>query len=136
MRICIAYSSLNNKKIEMFARALGKGLEAQSSALIDIVDIDKESEKRLTGFNYILFGSSKTSLFNSKTNKSFMQFLKNCGHLSGKRTYAFTVKGFGSQKYLANFMAEIEKQGVLLKSSAVISSKEEAKIIGSKLHIK
>lgn len=136
MRICIAYSNLGNKKIESYARALGKGIEEQSNAVIDIIDIDKDSDKRLTGYNYLIFGDAKASLFNSKVNKSYSHFLKNCGHISGKHTYAFTTKGFGSQKFLSNFMSELESQGVLLKSSAVIASNGEAKVVGTKLHIK
>ena len=38
--------------------------------------------------------------------------------------------------FLSNFMKDIESEGVLLKSSALINSKEEAKILGSKLHLK
>ena len=136
MRICIAYSSLKSNKVENYARALGKGIEEQSNAVIDIVDIDKESEKRLTGYNYIIFGTSKNSLFSVKLNKSFSNFLKNCGHLSGKHTFAYTNKSFRSHKFLSNIMSELERQGVLLKSSAVITSKEQAKVIGSKLHLK
>lgn len=136
MRICIAYSSTNSKKIEEYARSLGKGLEAQTNAVIDLINIDNESDKRLTGYNYILFGCGKRSLFNSKVDKSFLQFLKNCGHITGKHTFSFTTGGFGSQKFLAQLMKAVESEGVLLKSSAAITSNEEAKIIGSKLHIK
>lgn len=136
MRICIAFSSKNSKKIEEYARSLAKGIETQNSAVIDLIDIDKESDKRLTGYHYILFGFSRTSLFNSKVDKSYLQYLKNCGHITGKHTFAFSTNGFGSYKFLAQFMKAIESEGVLLKSSAIIGSKEEARIIGSKLHIK
>ncbi len=136
MRICIAYSCANNKKIEDYARSLGKGIEKQSNAVIDIINIDKESDKRLTGYKYILFGLGKSSLFSSKVEKTFLQYLKNCGHITGKHSFAFTCGGFGSQKFLTGFMKAIESEGVLLKTSAAITSNEEARIIGSKLHIK
>lgn len=136
MRICIVYSCTNNKKIEEYARSLGKGIEKQSNAVIDLINIDKESDKRLTGYNYILFGCGKSSLFSSKLDKTFLQYLKNCGYITGKHTFAFTTGGFGSQKFLTRFMKAIESEGVLLKTSATITSKEQARIIGSKLHIK
>ena len=54
-----------------------------------------------------------------------MQFLKNCGHITGKHTFAFTIKQFGSAKFLATLMRAIENEGVLLKNSAIIGSDEE-----------
>ncbi|MBN2618505.1 MAG: hypothetical protein JXR64_09380 [Spirochaetales bacterium] len=137
MRVCIAYNSTKGQKIADFAKALGKGIEKQlSNSVVDIIDIAKDSDKRLTGYSYIVFGSEKTSIFNLKVNKQISHFLKNCGHITGKHTFAFTSNGFNSQKFLNNFMKTIESEGVLLKSSALISSTEEAEVIGSKLHIK
>ena len=136
MRICIAYGCNGNNKIENYAKSLGKGLEEQTSAVVDIVNIEKESDKKLTGYNYVIFGYNKSSMFSSKVNKKFIQFIKNCGHITGKHTFAFTSGGFGTQKFLSELMKAIESEGVLLKNSAIISSTDEAKIIGSKLHIK
>ncbi len=136
MRVCIVYSSVNNKKIEEFASALKIGIEQQPKTVVDIINIDKESEKKLTGYKYLLFGCSKSSLFGSKLSDSFKNYIKNCGSITGKHTFAFTTKGLRSQKFLVNLMAGLESQGVLLKTSAIINSTEEAKVIGSKLHIK
>jgi len=91
--------------------------------------------KVFSGYKYILFGSDKDSFFGTKVNKSYIQFLKNCGHISGKHSFAFTEKKFNATKFLSNFMKTLESEGVFLKNSAIISSKEQAKIIGSKLHI-
>ncbi|MGL1894234.1 MAG: hypothetical protein OCD02_21570 [Spirochaetaceae bacterium] len=136
MRICVAFSSLNDKKIETFAKEIVKGLEKQTNSNIDLIDIAKDSDKRLTGYSYLIFGCSKTAFFNSKVDKTFLQYLKNSGQITGKHTFVYTAKKFGDQKFLNNLMRALESEGVLLKSSSVISSKEQAKIIGSKLHIK
>ena len=135
MRICIAYKSKQGGKLEDYAKSLALGLEQQSSAVVDIINISVDSDKKLTGYKYILFGSDKESFFGTKVHKSYRQFLKNCGHISGKHSFAFTEKGFNAAKFLSNFMKVLESEGVFLKNSAIISSKEQAKVIGSKLHI-
>ncbi len=135
MRICIAYSGAN-KKIEEMAKSLYKGLEQQGFNLIDIVDIDKDSDKKLTGYKYILFGCGKVSTFSNQIPRGFNNFLKNCGHITGKHAYIFTSKGFFAQGFLSKLMAELEKEGVVLKTSSVLRSPEEARVIGSRLHIK
>lgn len=135
MRICIIYSSLNDKKIEKYAKSLGKGIESQVKGIVDVINIDNDRDKRLTGYQYLLFGCGKSGLFNNKVDKSFLQYLKNCGHITGKHTFAFTSSKFGSQTFLTKLMSAIESEGVLLKTSSIISSEEEARIIGSKLHI-
>ena len=135
MRVCVAFYSENNKKIVSFAKSLALGVEEQG-VIVDLVDISKDNDKRLTGYKYILFGCGKSSTFSSKANKSFLTYIKNCGNIIGKHTFAFTNKGFLNQKLLLQIMKNLESEGVLLKSSAVISSNEQAKIIGRKLHIK
>ncbi len=135
MRVCVAFYNVNNKKIEEYSKALSLGLEKQG-AIVELVDISKESDKRLTGFKYILLGCGKSSLFSSKVDQNFSIFLKNCGQITGKHTFAFTNKRFGDQKFLIQLMKDIEKEGVLLKTSSIIGSSDQAKIIGSKLHIK
>lgn len=136
MRICIAYKSTSNGNLEKIVKALVKGIEEQNSSVVELVDIEKDSDKKLTGFSYIIFGCSKVSLFNKKLPASYLNFIKNCGHITGKHSFAFTEKGIMAQGFLSNFMCELEKEGVRLKTSAIISSPEEAKIIGSRLHIK
>ena len=136
MRICIAYQCLNNRKIEEYAKSLALGLEMQSNAVVELIDIANDSDKKLTGFKYILFGSDKKSFFGSKLDERYVTFLKNCGHISGKHSFVFTSKGFNAYKFLSIFMKELEKEGVFIKNSAVLSSAVEAKIVASKLHIK
>lgn len=136
MRVCIAYKQSKNGKLEKIAKGLAQGIEKANSAVVEIIDIDKESDKKLTGYKYILFGCSKISLLNNNLPTSYSNYIKNCGHITGKHTFAFTDKAGFAQKFLSNFMAELEREGVLLKTSSIIGSPEEAKIIGSKLHIK
>lgn len=137
MRICIAYyTGQENKKIIEIVKSLAKGIEQQTNSIVDMVDISKESDKKLTGYSYILFGCVKDSLFNTNIPKKFIYFIRNCGHITGKHTFAFTQKGILAPVFLSKLMTELEREGVLLKTSSIISSSEEAKIIGSKLHIK
>lgn len=136
MRIAIAYNNVKGNKIEELARALAQGIESQTNAVIDIFDITKESDKRLTGYSYLVFATGKSSLFSSKLNEKFTKYVKNAGHIMGKHTFVFTKAGFGSQKFLGNLMKLVESEGVLLKSSGEFKSKEDARIYGSKLHLK
>lgn len=136
MRIAIAYNNVKGNKIEKLARALGKGIESQTNAVIDIFDTNLESEKKLTGYSYLIFATQKGSLFNTNIDKSFEHYIKNAGHLIGKHTFIFTTTGFGSQKFLGNLMKLVESEGVRLKSSREFKTLEEAQFFGSKLHLK
>lgn len=136
MRICIAYSGKSSSKLEAIAKSLALGVESQGSHVIDIINIDNDSEKKLTGYKYILFGCGKSGSFSTKVPKSMVNFVKNCGHIAGKSVFAFTTKGILAQKFLLNYMGLLESEGVFLKTSSIIGAPEEGKIIGSKLHIK
>jgi len=136
MRICIVYSGKNNNKLGDIAKALAHGITSQGSHVVDIVDIDLDNDKPLTGYKYLIFGASKPSVFSSKVSANILNYIKHCGHISAKNTFAFTLKGIFSQKFLLNLMAKLEAEGVFLRTSSIIASKEEAEIIGKKLIIK
>lgn len=136
MRICIVYSGKTDKKLEEISKALAVGIDNQGSHIVDLVDIDTESEKKLTSYKYILFGCGKVNTFSTKVPKNMVTFVKHCGHVTGKQVFAYTTKGVFAQKFLLNFMGLLESEGVFLRTSSIIGSPQEAKIIGSKLHIK
>lgn len=136
MRIGIVYSGKSDNKLESIAKSLALGAENQGSHIIELINIDNDSDKKLTSYKYLMFGCGKSSLLSTKVPKDMVNFVKNCGHVAGKQVFAFTSKGVFAQKFLLNFMGLLESEGVFLRTSSIISSPEEAKIIGSKLHIK
>ena len=64
-------------------------------------------------------------------------FLSAAGMVSGKHSFAFVSKTpFGSTKALSRLMKSMEKEGMLIKNSSILTSPQEAREIGKRLHVK
>jgi hypothetical protein len=104
---------------------------------VDIIDGDRDVNARLTIYQYIAVGTEPTSTLGGKIPDKIGQFLSSSGMVAGKRSYAFVTKSaFGAAKALARLMKSMEKEGMFLKYSSVLSSPQEAEEIGKRLHIK
>jgi hypothetical protein len=56
--------------------------------------------------------------------------------ISGKKSFAFILKkGMRLTKTLRELMAAMEHEGMFVKYSEILSSPEEAEVIGKRLHI-
>ncbi|MBI9097812.1 MAG: hypothetical protein JEY91_05020 [Spirochaetaceae bacterium] len=135
MRVAVVYFQTGNSEVKKTAEALARGI-AQGNHIVDLINGETDTDKKLTGYQYIAVGTSSVSLFSGRISERISAYLKNSGMLSGKRSYAFVrKKGFASSKSLKNLMKEMEKEGMMLKISDVIYSAEEAEAAGKKLHI-
>lgn len=137
MNICILFfgGSKHSKMVEL-SKALAKGIEKQGSHTVQLIDGEKESDKKLTPFQYIALGAPSANFFGGKVPEKLETFLKNAGMISGKRSFAFTPKsGLRPLKTLQKIMKTMEKQGMYLKVSDIIANADEAEAIGARLHV-
>lgn len=136
MRVAVVYFQCGNSEVKKTAEALAQGM-GTGNHIVDLINGETDTDKKLTGYEYIAVGAAPQSLFRGKISDKIGTYLKNAGMLSGKRSYAFIrKKGFGSAKALRTLMAEMEKEGMMLKISDILYSVEEAEAAGKKLHIK
>jgi flavorubredoxin len=136
MRVAVVYFQSGYSEVKKTAEALARGIAA-GNHMVDLIDGETDTDKKLTSYQYIAIGASPVSLFRGRISDRISTYLKNSGMLSGKRSYAFIKKkGFSSPKALKSLMMDMEKEGMMLKVSDVLYSVIEAEAAGKKLHIK
>jgi len=136
MRVAVVYFQSGSNEVKKTAEALARGISA-GDHLVELINGETDTDKRLTSYEYIVVGSTPNSFFSGKISDRISSYLKNSGMLSGKRSYAFIrKKGLASSKALKNLMMAMEKEGMMLKISDVLYSAIEAEAAGKKLHIK
>lgn len=136
MRVGIVCCCNGDKKILEYAQGFVKGIEKQGE-YAEIVDMEKDPDKKLTIFNYLIVGTGAASPFSGKIPGKVRTFLKNSGNISGKRCVAFTnKKGLFSGKRVLNLMKAMEAEGMFLKNSYTLKSAADAEAFAAKLKIK
>jgi hypothetical protein len=81
-------------------------------------------------------GTEAVSTFGGKIPDKVGSWLASAGQATGKRSFAFVLKSFlGAPRALARLMKAMEKEGLFLKNSAILTSPVEAEEIGKRLHI-
>lgn len=133
MRVAVIYFQKDRSSFEKLAKGLAKGLEEQNNQ-VTIINGNLEVVS-LTTYKYIAIGIESESALSLKMPDKLTNFISNSGMVSGKRTYAFTNKALRSEKRLSVLMKHIEKEGMILKRSDIISSENGAKEIGKKLKV-
>ncbi len=132
----VFFSSASRERILALAKSLSQGIGAQGHQ-VDLIDGDRDVNAKLTGYHYLAIGAEPQSGFGGKLPDKVTQFLGSAGLVSGKHSFAFVSKTtFGSMKALGRLMKNMEKEGMLIKNSSVLSSPQEAQEIGKRLHVK
>ncbi len=137
MRVAVVFIAEKNRdKLMKLARAVARGIEAQGGHQADVLDGSRDSNAKLTIYNYIAVGTEPISMFGGKISDRVAQFLSSAGMVSGKRCFAFVPKTFlGSTRALFRLMQAMEKEGMFLKSSEILQSDVEAVEIGKRLRL-
>jgi menaquinone-dependent protoporphyrinogen IX oxidase len=137
MRTAVVFFATNSRdRILNITRSLARGIESQGHQ-VDIIDGDHDVNAKLTMYQYIAVGTEELSNFSSRIPDKVTQFLSSSGMVAGKRSFAFVTKNvFGASKALTRLMRGMEKEGMFLKYSSILSSPQEAEEIGKRLHIK
>jgi len=135
MRVAVVYFPARNRdKILETSKKLAGGIE-ENGHQVDIIDGSRDINTKITIYQYIAFGTQSLSIFRSKLPKGMEEFIKNAGIVSGKRSFAFVMPSFfSSHKTLKDLMAKMEKEGMFLKFSEILTP-DIAEETGKKLHI-
>jgi len=136
MRVAVVFIAKTKRdKLLEISKALASGIEANGHT-VDIVDGAHDVNTRLTVYEYVAVGTEVVSTFGGKIPEKVAEYLKSAGMVSGKRSFAFVLKGgFGVTKGLQKLMKVMEAEGMYLKFSEILTSAPEAQEIGKRLHI-
>ena len=136
MRVAVVYfSNKKRRKLSVLAGALADGIRSQGHQ-VDVIDGDLDVNSKLTVYNYVAVGTESLNFLGGKIPSRAGFFLSNSGLIRGKRSYAFLLRSIlRPLKSLNKLMYTMEHEGMYLKKSDVISSTEEASMIGKNLHI-
>lgn len=136
MRVAVVYfaSGARDAMVQV-ARGIAAGIESQGHQ-VDIIDAERERDRKLTIYNYIAVGSRSVSLFRGKLPPMVDGYLKESGTVGGKKSFAFILRStLGSSKALSRLMATMEHEGMFIRYSEVLRSEAEARVVGSRLKI-
>lgn len=135
MQVGVIYYGNGDKKIQLLAESLAKGIEANGHT-VDVVDASKGVKRKLAVYQYIAFGVSGLGFFGKKLPRGFKEALKDGGELGGKKCFVFTPSRLvGSMNALQSVMKTVESFGMFIKFSEVLKKTAQAEKIGKRLKI-
>ena len=136
MRVAVLFFGGGKRdRVAGIARGLAAGLEKMGHQ-VDVIDGDRDVNAKLTIYEYIAIGTSPISMFRGRIDSKVGEYLGNAGMIGGKRAFAFVASSpFGAPRALANLMKGIEHEGVFIRYSEVLRSKEEAEAIAARLKL-
>ena len=136
MRVAVVFfSGKRRQKVLDHCQALARGIVSQGHTA-DVVDGDRDVNTRLTSYQYVVVGTEAVGGIRGKIPDRVGTWLGGAGTATGKRSFAFVLKAFlGAPRALARLMQAMEKEGLFLKNSAILTSAVEAEEIGKRLHI-
>lgn len=137
MKVCVLYApqSKGNEKMKAIAKALAEGIGSQGH-MVDVLDMTLEAGKIVSYYDYLIIGTESSTFFGGKIPQSVAVFLKGAGTLSGKRCMAFITKGgVRSMKTLQSLMKTMEKEGMFLKKSEILTKVDFARAVGKHIQI-
>jgi menaquinone-dependent protoporphyrinogen IX oxidase len=136
MRVCILYKDVGSSQVcKELSESLAKGVQQQGH-FVDLINIATNLGKNIAFYDYIILGTSATTLLGGKIDPQVGLFLKQCGTISGKRSFAFISKrGLRKGKTLLRLMSVMEQEGMYLTFSEILTGSAFAEEIGKRLLI-
>lgn len=136
MRVCVIYKDVGSSQAcKVVAESLAKGIQQQGH-FVDLLNIETNLGKNIAFYDYIVVGTSATNLFGGKIDPQVTNFLRQCGTISGKRSFAFiTKRGLRKGKTLLTLMKLMEREGLYLTYSEVLTGSAFAEEVGKRLLI-
>ncbi len=108
------------------AKAISRTLEGRGYES-DIIDCSLDTDKKLIFYDYLIFLTEPLSFFGKNIQPYLKTYLRNCGSISGKRAACVLCgRALRKNSVMQTFMRLVEGEGVILKTSAFISSGSEA----------
>lgn len=136
MRVAVLFfGGARRDKTAEVARGLAGGIE-KAGHQVDVIDGDRDVNSKLTVYEYIAVGTSAVSMFSGKIDPKIPEFLGRAGMVTGKKCSAFVLTShFGSQKALRRLMAALEHEGMFIRYSDILRSREEAEVLAGRLKL-
>lgn len=136
MKVCVLYCDIGSStQCKELALGLSEGIQTLGHD-VDTLDMQRDTGKIISYYDYIAVGTVASSLWSGKIPEMVDRFLKQCGTISGKRSFAFIgKKGIRQGKTLQTLMRVMESQGMYLTYSDVLSNRAYAKEVGKRLVI-
>lgn len=136
MRVAVVFfGGKSRERIVDVANGLVRGLEKEAHH-VDLIDAEKDSNTKLTGYEYLAVGAPGISLFGGKIPTSVSEYLSSAGIVGGKKSFAFTIrKPLGATKALRTLMNVMEHEGMFIRYSEILRSRQEAEIVATRLRI-
>jgi menaquinone-dependent protoporphyrinogen IX oxidase len=136
MKVCVLYCDIGSStQCKELALGLSEGIQTLGHD-VDTLDMQRDTGKIISYYDYIAVGTVASSLWGGKIPEMVDRFLKQCGTISGKRSFAFIgKKGIRQGKTLQTLMRVMESQGMYLTYSDVLSNRAYAKEVGKRLVI-
>ncbi|MGB4406721.1 MAG: hypothetical protein WBI82_07675 [Sphaerochaeta sp.] len=137
MKVCVLYvsASKETQKIKAIAKAIAEGVSSQGHQ-VDIIDMNLDMGKKVSFYDYLIFGTEATTFWGGKIPPAVSQFLRTAGTLSGIRCMGFVSKGgIRSMKTLQSLMKIMEHEGLFLKKSEIVTKVDYARAVGKHLQI-
>ena len=133
--IVVAPKSSDSSKLNEIAKGFSDGF-SKLGHTVDVISALRDSDKRLSIYDYIIVLSEPLSAFSGKTPDCIRSYLAGgAGAISGKRCSVFLHGGIRKNKALQFLMRTIEGEGIILKSGDLVKSRDEAKAIALHLNI-
>ncbi|MCL2609198.1 MAG: hypothetical protein FWD94_04760 [Treponema sp.] len=138
MRIAVVVVRVSGRALQEFAKALANGF-ALAGHEADLLDARTEDGQmagglRLPGYDYLALVTEPASPFSARLPETLSRILASGGGLVGKRGSAFVRKsGFRSGATLANVMSAMEKEGIVVNWSELLSSPSQARAVGESI---
>lgn len=133
--VVVFFGGAARDRVAEIARGVASGIERQGHD-VDLVDGDRDVNTRLTRYDYIAVGTVAVSLFRGRIDGRIREFLSGSGSIGAKKGFAFVARRtFGSQRALQNLMGAMEHEGMFLRFSEVLRSREEAAAIAERLRV-
>ena len=137
MRVAVLFfGGGKREKTAEIARGLAAGIEKEGHQ-VTVIDGDRDVNAKLTVYEYIAVGTSPASLFRGKIDGKITEYLGNAGMIGGKKAFAFVVnQPFGAQRALTRLMKALEHEGIFIRFSEILRSREEAEALAGRLRLR
>ena len=132
MRIAIICTPPQGQSPPDYVRSLAKGMESCGHQ-VDIINARTDDALRLAICDYIALVTAPASLFSAQIPDIIPRFLA-AANTGGKKSAAFVKKsGLRHEKALANLMAAMEKEGMVINWSDFLLNASQAEALGKKI---
>jgi menaquinone-dependent protoporphyrinogen IX oxidase len=131
----VFFGGSDRNRIREVAKGLQQGIESQGHTA-DLIDGEKDVNVKLTMYEFIAVGTNAVNVFGGKVSDKIRNFLSNSGIISGKRAYAFVVRGgLRKLKTLKRLMGVMEHEGMYITNFHLLQDTRGAQEAGSELRL-